>query len=142
MSLSTFSFAFQHLGALMITSQLIGQVTESLIPFIMYKSRVTKVSKKGKKIVMKTADLSNEIERQATQEQYLVRITYSVLGREGLAIYLQSSCSPLQKSKLRSCCIGAQWLTRPGSFVIREFHTARISIVASVACENKKKKRW
>lgn len=79
----------------MITSQLIGQVTESLIPFIMYKSRVTKVSKKGKKIVMKTADLSNEIERQATQEQYLVRITYSVLGREGLAIYLQSSCSPL-----------------------------------------------
>lgn len=79
----------------MITSQLIGQVTESLIPFIMYKSRVTKVSKEGKKIVMKTADLSNEIERQATQEQYLVRITYSVLGREGLAIYLQSSCSPL-----------------------------------------------
>ena len=78
----------------MITSQLIGQVTESLIPFIMYKSRVTKVSKEGKKIVMKTADLSNEIERQATQEQYLVRITYSVLGREGLAIYLQSSCSP------------------------------------------------
>lgn len=76
----------------MITSQLIGQVTESLIPFIMYKSRVTKVSKEGKKIVMKTADLSNEIERQATQEQYLVRITYSVLG---LAIYLQSSCSPL-----------------------------------------------
>ena len=67
----------------MITSQLIGQVTESLIPFIMYKSRVTKVSKEGKKIVMKTADLSNEIERQATQEQYLVRITYSVLGREG-----------------------------------------------------------
>lgn len=64
----------------MITSQLIGQVTESLIPFIMYKSRVTKVSKEGKKIVMKTADLSNEIERQATQEQYLVRITYSVLG--------------------------------------------------------------
>ena len=61
----------------------------------MYKSRVTKVSKEGKKIVMKTADLSNEIERQATQEQYLVRITYSVLGREGLAIYLQSSCSPL-----------------------------------------------
>ena len=79
----------------MITSQLIGQVTESLIPFIMYKSRVTKVSKEGKKIVMKTADLSNEIERQATQEQYLVRITYSVLGWEGLAIYLQSSCSPL-----------------------------------------------
>ena len=79
----------------MITSQLIGQVTESLIPFIMYKSRVTKVSKEGKKIVMKTADLSNEIERQATQEQYLVRITYSVRGREGLAIYLQSSCSPL-----------------------------------------------
>ena len=79
----------------MITSQLIGQVTESLIPFIMYKSRVTKVSKEGKKIVMKTADLSNEIERQATQEQYLVRITYSVLGREGLAIYLQSFCSPL-----------------------------------------------
>lgn len=79
----------------MITSQLIGQVTESLIPFFMYKSRVTKVSKEGKKIVMKTADLSNEIERQATQEQYLVRITYSVLGREGLAIYLQSSCSPL-----------------------------------------------
>lgn len=79
----------------MITSQLIGQVTESLIPFIMYKSRITKVSKEGKKIVMKTADLSNEIERQATQEQYLVRITYSVLGREGLAIYLQSSCSPL-----------------------------------------------
>ena len=79
----------------MVTSQLIGQVTESLIPFIMYKSRVTKVSKEGKKIVMKTADLSNEIERQATQEQYLVRITYSVLGREGLAIYLQSSCSPL-----------------------------------------------
>ena len=79
----------------MITSQLIGQVTESLIPFIMYKSRVTKVSKEGKKIVMKTADLSNEIERQATQEQYLVRITYSVLGLEGLAIYLQSSCSPL-----------------------------------------------
>lgn len=79
----------------MITSQLIGQVTESLIPFIMYKSRVTKVSKEGKKIVMKTADLSNEIERQATQEQYLVRITYSVLGREGLTIYLQSSCSPL-----------------------------------------------
>ena len=79
----------------MITSQLIGQVTESLIPFIMYKSRVTKVSKEGKKIVMKTADLSNEIERQATQEQYLVRITYSVLGREGLAIYPQSSCSPL-----------------------------------------------
>lgn len=78
----------------MITSQLIGQVTESLIPFFMYKSRVTKVSKEGKKIVMKTADLSNEIERQATQEQYLVRITYSVLGREGLAIYLQSSCSP------------------------------------------------
>ena len=79
----------------MITSQLIGQVTESLIPFIMYKSRVTKVSKEGKKIVMKTADLSNEIERQATQEQYLVRITYSVFGLEGLAIYLQSSCSPL-----------------------------------------------
>ena len=79
----------------MITSQLIGQVTESLIPFIMYKSRITKVSKEGKKIVMKTADLSNEIERQATQEQYLVRITYSVLGREGLTIYLQSSCSPL-----------------------------------------------
>lgn len=61
----------RHLGALMITSQLIGQVTESLIPFIMYKSRITKVSKEGKKIVMKTADLSNEIERQATQEQYL-----------------------------------------------------------------------
>ena len=40
-----------------------------------------------------------------------------------------------------SCCIGAQWLTRPGSFVIREFHTARISIVASVVCENRKKER-
>lgn len=56
----------------MITSQLIGQVTESLIPYIMFKSRVTKVSKEGKKIVMKTADLSDNIERQGTQEQYLV----------------------------------------------------------------------
>lgn len=63
---------FKHLGALMITSQLIGQVTESLIPYIMFKSRVTKVSKEGKKIVMKTADLSDNIERQGTQEQYLV----------------------------------------------------------------------
>lgn len=62
----------QHLGALMITSQLIGQVTESLIPYIMYRSRVTKVAKEGKKIVMKTADLSDDIERQGTQEKYLV----------------------------------------------------------------------
>lgn len=57
----------------MITSQLIGQVTESLIPYIMFRSRITKVSKEGKKIVMKTADLSDDIERQGTQEQYLVR---------------------------------------------------------------------
>lgn len=63
----------------MITSQLIGQVTESLIPYIMYKSRVTKVSKEGKKIVMKTADLSNDIERQGTQERYLVSES-SLLG--------------------------------------------------------------
>jgi len=62
----------QHLGALMITSQLIGQVTESLIPYIMYRSRITKVAKEGKKIVMKTADLSDDIERQGTQEKYLV----------------------------------------------------------------------
>jgi len=65
----------------MITSQLIGQVTESLIPYIMFKSRVTKVSKEGKKIVMKTADLSDNIERQGTQEQYLVSyvLTLSLL---------------------------------------------------------------
>lgn len=61
----------KYLAALMITSQLIGQVTESLIPYIMFRSRVTKVSKEGKKIVMKTADLSDDIERQGTQEQYL-----------------------------------------------------------------------
>lgn len=61
----------RHLGALMITSQLIGQVTESLIPYIMYRSRITKVAKEGKKIVMKTADLSDDIERQGTQEKYL-----------------------------------------------------------------------
>lgn len=62
----------QHLAALMITSQLIGQVTESLIPYVMFRSRVTKVTKEGKKIVMKSADLSDIVERQATQEQYLV----------------------------------------------------------------------
>ena len=56
----------------MITSQLIGQVTESLIPYVMFRSRVTKVTKEGKKIVMKSADLSDIVERQATQEQYLV----------------------------------------------------------------------
>ena len=56
----------------MITSQLIGQVTESLIPYIMFKSRVTKVAKVGKKIVVKAADLSDDFERQGTQEQYLV----------------------------------------------------------------------
>ncbi|KAK2553084.1 Anoctamin-10 [Acropora cervicornis] len=32
----------KYLAALMITSQLIGQVTESLIPYIMFRSRVTK----------------------------------------------------------------------------------------------------
>ena len=69
---STFYLTLQHLGALMITSQLIGQVTESLIPYIMYRSRITKVTKEGKKIVMKTADLSDDIERQGTQEKYLV----------------------------------------------------------------------
>lgn len=62
----------QHLAALMITSQLIGQVTESLIPYVMFRSRVTKFTKEGKKIVMKSADLSDIVERQATQEQYLV----------------------------------------------------------------------
>ena len=56
----------------MITSQLIGQVTESLIPYIMFRSRITKVSKQGKKIVMTTADCSDDIERQGTQEQYSV----------------------------------------------------------------------
>ena len=62
----------------MITSQLIGQVTESLIPYIMYRSRITKVAKEGKKIVMKTADLSDDIERQGTQEKYLVsNFTYT-----------------------------------------------------------------
>lgn len=61
----------RHLAALMITSQLIGQVTESLIPYVMFRSRVTKVTKEGKKIVMKSADLSDIVERQATQEQYL-----------------------------------------------------------------------
>lgn len=60
----------RHLAALMITSQLIGQVTESLIPYIMFRSRITKVSKQGKKIVMTTADCSDDIERQGTQEQY------------------------------------------------------------------------
>lgn len=64
--------SLQHLAALMITSQLIGQVTESLIPYVMFRSRVTKVTKEGKKIVMKSADLSDIVERQATQEQYLV----------------------------------------------------------------------
>lgn len=73
----------QHLGALMITSQLIGQVTESLIPYIMYRSRVTKVAKEGKKIVMKTADLSDDIERQGTQEKYLVsHFTHTLIWTE------------------------------------------------------------
>ena len=69
---SPFFCSLQHLAALMITSQLIGQVTESLIPYVMFRSRVTKVTKEGKKIVMKSADLSDIVERQATQEQYLV----------------------------------------------------------------------
>ena len=56
----------------MITSQLIGQVTESLIPYLMFRSRVTKVSKEGKKIVVKSADLSDSVERQSMQELYPV----------------------------------------------------------------------
>ena len=60
----------------MITSQLIGQVTESLIPYLMFRSRVTKVTKEGKKIVVKSADLSDSIERQSSQELYPVSYTW------------------------------------------------------------------
>ena len=68
-------FFLQHLGALLITQQVIQQVQESLLPYIMHKTRVTKVSKEGKKLVVKTVDFSDDIERQGTQEVYLVRNT-------------------------------------------------------------------
>ena len=74
----------------MITSQLIGQVTESLIPYIMYRSRITKVAKEGKKIVMKTADLSDDIERQGTQEKYLVSNFTHTFSFVSLASFIQT----------------------------------------------------
>lgn len=74
----------------MITSQLIGQVTESLIPYIMYRSRITKVAKEGKKIVMKTADLSDDIERQGTQEKYLVSNFTHALPSVSLRSFIQT----------------------------------------------------
>ena len=74
----------------MITSQLIGQVTESLIPYIMYRSRITKVAKEGKKIVMKTADLSDDIERQGTQEQYLVSNFTHAFPSVSLRVFFQT----------------------------------------------------
>lgn len=81
----------------MITSQLIGQVTESLIPYIMFRSRITKVSKEGKKIVMKTADLSDDIERQGTQEQYLVSFIehhWSMVFKTGIGHFTAKKVSP------------------------------------------------
>ncbi|EDO27906.1 predicted protein, partial [Nematostella vectensis] len=59
-----------HLAALMITSQVIGQITESLVPYLMFRSRVTTLSKEGKKIVVKSADLTDSIEKQGQQEHY------------------------------------------------------------------------
>ena len=56
----------------MVTSQVIQQITESLIPYVMFRSRVTTVTKEGKKFVVKSADLSDQIERQGQQEVYVV----------------------------------------------------------------------
>ncbi|EDO33029.1 predicted protein, partial [Nematostella vectensis] len=69
-----------HLAALMITSQVIGQITESLVPYLMFRSRVTTLSKEGKKIVVKSADLTDSIEKQGQQEHYTVGSLWTCSG--------------------------------------------------------------
>lgn len=59
-----------HLAALVITQQLIGQVVEQLLPYVFYKMRVTKVSKDGKSIGIRSVRMDNDIEYQTKQEPY------------------------------------------------------------------------
>lgn len=62
----------QHLAALMITSQLTGQVTEQLLPYILYKTRATKLDKDSKTLGL-FGQIDNDIEYQMKQEPYWVR---------------------------------------------------------------------
>ncbi|XP_046843595.1 anoctamin-10-like [Xenia sp. Carnegie-2017] len=58
-----------HLAALMITSQLTGQVTEQLMPFILYKSRSTKLDMDSKTLGL-FGKSDDDIEYQMKQEPY------------------------------------------------------------------------
>ena len=55
----------------MITSQLTGQVTEQLLPYILYKTRSTKLDKDSKTLGL-FGNSENDIEYQMKQEPYWV----------------------------------------------------------------------
>ncbi|XP_028392875.1 anoctamin-10-like [Dendronephthya gigantea] len=58
-----------HLAALMITSQLTGQVTEQLLPYVLYKTRSTKINTESKTLGL-FGKAENDIEYQMKQEPY------------------------------------------------------------------------
>ena len=91
----------------MITQQLTGQVTEQLLPYLFYKTRVTKVSKGG--IGITSVHMDNDIEYQTKQEPYwvsnihlrLTRIILFVLRKIILLVTLvNSNQSPSHSSFL------------------------------------------
>ena len=55
----------------MITTQLTGQVTEQLLPYILYKTRSTKLNKDSKTLIL-FGNTESDIEYQMKQEPYWV----------------------------------------------------------------------
>ena len=58
----------------MITQQITGQVTEQLLPYILYKTRVTKLKKDG----ISSISLGNDVDYQTKQEPYWVSLNTEI----------------------------------------------------------------
>jgi len=73
----------QHLAALLITTQILGQVQESIIPFLFHRRRANKLDKAMKKfeamekVEFWNGEVSSELQRQtsveSTMDVYQVR---------------------------------------------------------------------
>jgi anoctamin-10 len=84
----------------MITSQLTGQVTEQLLPYILYKTRSTKLNKESKTLGF-FAKIENDIEYQMKQEPYWVSF-----GRVSfLRLFFVKKLYPFNGGLLRCRCI-------------------------------------
>ena len=56
-------FVFQHLAALLITTQIVGQFQESVVPFLFHRRRAAKVDKAMKKmdVIQKVEFFNGEV---------------------------------------------------------------------------------